>query len=107
MTRLTLALAAWIGLAAVTSASQTPRKETRAFAEEVTQMRAPQRLAQALEQVAARQTKSEFFVTERTEITVNGKACRYEEVPRDARIVQMELAADKKTVLKIHFRTGK
>jgi hypothetical protein len=43
-------------------------------------------------------------VTDRTEILLDGKPCKYEAIPATASIVRMEVAADKKTVLKIHFR---
>jgi hypothetical protein len=46
-------------------------------------------------------------VTGETEILLNGKPCIYEGIPDHASIVQMDVAADKKTVLKIHFRTQK
>jgi hypothetical protein len=49
---------------------------------------------------------SEFILTDATQVLLNGKPCRYEAVPNDARIVGMEVAADKRTVVKIHFRTG-
>jgi hypothetical protein len=52
-------------------------------------------------------TVTEFVVTEQTEILLDGKPCKYQDVARDARIVRMEVAEDKKTVLKIHFRTRK
>ena len=49
----------------------------------------------------------EFQVTEQTEVLLDGKACRYQDVPQQATILRMEVAPDRKTVLRIHFRTGK
>jgi hypothetical protein len=57
--------------------------------------------------VAGRGSRSEYVLTERTEITLNGKECKYADVPRNARIVQMEVGADGRTILRIRFRTGK
>jgi hypothetical protein len=107
MSRLTLALAAWLSFASVSSASLTPRKEPRRFANEAPPAPASQLPAQALEQATGAETQSEFIVTEGTEILLNGKPCKYADVPASASIVRMEVAADKKTLLKIHFRTWK
>jgi hypothetical protein len=49
----------------------------------------------------------EFVITEQTEVLLDGKPCKYQDVFGNARIVRMEVAEDKKTVLKIHFRTAK
>jgi hypothetical protein len=46
-------------------------------------------------------------VTAETEILLDGQSCKYAEIPSQAGIVRMEVAADKKTVLKIHFRSRK
>ncbi len=40
-----------------------------------------------------------------TEVLLNGKACKYEDVPRDAEVTLIDLSADQKVVRKIHFRT--
>jgi hypothetical protein len=46
-----------------------------------------------------------FALTDQSEILLNGKPCRFEEVPAQASISLLELAADRHTVLRIHFRT--
>jgi hypothetical protein len=56
---------------------------------------------------AAAAAKSEFQVTDQTEICLDGKPCKYAQVPCHASIVRMEVAADTKTVLRIEFQTGK
>jgi hypothetical protein len=63
--------------------------------------------AELLDQTAAQGARPEYLLTNETEILLDGKPCRYEAVPANARIIHMELGADKKTVLKILFRTGK
>ncbi|HEY7312341.1 MAG TPA: hypothetical protein VH643_23455 [Gemmataceae bacterium] len=105
MTRLILTLVAWISLVPVVSASLTPRKERRPFGEVVRPILSPKLSVEGPEQAVGRETDPEFLVTDRTEILLDGKPCKYEEVPGHARIVKMEVAADKKTVRKIHFRT--
>jgi len=104
MTRLILTLVAWIGLAALASASLTPRKEAGSLGEnDVPLALAPKILAQA----AAQAADAPYVMTDRTEVLLDGKPCKYENVPANARIVRMETAADKKTVLRIHFRSQK
>jgi hypothetical protein len=107
MNRLILVLAAWMSLVSTVSASLTPRKEPAPLREEVRLVLPVKSLLAAQEQGVARESESEFVVTERTEILLNGKPCKYEEVPRHSSIVKMEVAADKKTVRRIHFRTRK
>jgi hypothetical protein len=107
VTRLTIALVSWISLVSVVSASLTPRKESPMGDKGVVQARASKLLARAPEQTAGGGTKSEFVLTDRTEVLLNGKPCKYAEVPAHASIEHMEVAADKKTVLKIHFHTRK
>lgn len=46
-----------------------------------------------------------YQMVDTTEIILDGKACKYAQVPGDATIVELEVAADKKTILKIHFRS--
>jgi hypothetical protein len=48
--------------------------------------------------------KDQYQITEQTDVTLDGRACRYADVPASAGIVKMEVAADGTTVLKIHFR---
>ena len=105
MTRLTLTLAAWMTLVPMASASLTPRKEPRWPGKDVPS--APKLPAGTSEPAAGRRDPSEFVVTGRTRVLLDGKPCKYEEVPAHARIVGMEVAADRKTVLEVRFRTGK
>jgi hypothetical protein len=103
MTRLTLALAAWLALVSVAPASLSPRKERLPLDPDVAPAPARQFSALAVKPSAA----SEYVVTELTEILLDGKPCRYEDVPEKATILRMEVAPDGKTVLRAHFRTGK
>jgi hypothetical protein len=107
MTRVILALAAWMSVVATVSASLTPPKEPPAFGKEFDQVQAPMLSAKALKLVVKQSAISEFVVTDQTEIVLDGRLCRYAEVPAHATIMRIEVAADKVTVLKIHFRTKK
>jgi hypothetical protein len=107
MIRLTMALAVWMSLVSIASASLSIRWETPRFRKDVSEavpLKAPRRV---LEEAARPGTGSEFVVTDRTEILLNGRPCKYAEVPGDATIIHMEVAADQKTVLTIHFRSKK
>jgi hypothetical protein len=46
-------------------------------------------------------------VTRTTEVKLDGRPCRYEDVPANVEAVHIEVADDGKTILKIHFRTRK
>jgi hypothetical protein len=107
MARLTLALAAWICLVTVGSAALTPRKDLLTSDRELPRTAVARAASAAPVQAAAQSAKSEFKVTDRTEVLLNGQPCRYEEVPAAATIVLMEVATDRQTVLRIHFRTRK
>ncbi len=106
MMRLTLTLAIWTGLVAVAPASLTPRKESALLGTEGTRAwRSTRPAVDTLGQTATRGTRPEYRLTNETEILLDGKPCRYEAIPANARIIRMEVGADKKTVLKILFRT--
>ena len=107
MTRLTLALAVWIGVVSVSSAALAQSKDGRLFDKERPPAQAPTLPAKTLARVVETEAPSELRVTEETEVLLDGKPCRYADVPRQATIQRMELAPDNKTVLKVHFRAGK
>jgi hypothetical protein len=56
---------------------------------------------------SARPQKDEFQVTEDTAVTLDGRPCKYRDVPANATIIKMEVGPDKKTVVKIHFHSGR
>jgi hypothetical protein len=105
MIRLTFALAAWISVASVAMASIAAPKKSHPLANEILRTRDSKLLNGAQEQAAQRTPRTEFVVTDQTEILLDGKPCKYADVPSRASIVHMELATDKKTVLRIHFQS--
>jgi hypothetical protein len=107
MTRLTLALAAWIALASAAPAVVTPRKEHRGLPGEIPQAPAARINPLAAVPPAGSVSPSEYVLTERTETLLDGKPCRFENVPEGASILRMEVAADGKTVLKVLFKSRK
>ncbi len=62
---------------------------------------APQRLK---ESAPAAQEDSDLEINDDTEIKLDGKACKYEDVPKDAQIIVLDVSADRK-ILKIHFKS--
>jgi hypothetical protein len=54
--------------------------------------------------VSARSRQAEYQITDDTEISLDGRPCKYRDVPANAVILKMEVATEK-TVLKRHFRT--
>jgi hypothetical protein len=107
MIRLTLALAALITGASVAPASLAPRKVDPRPAHVIPTARSPRLLQRAPTDATRPGAAPELHVTEQTEILLDGKACRYDEVPARATILRLELATDRKTVLRIYFRTDK
>jgi hypothetical protein len=107
MIRLTLALAIGMNVVPTAAASLAPPKEPPRFGKPAPPARTPKPLTEPRVPVADRGTTPEFVLTAQTEVLLNGKPCKYEMIPGHARIVLLELAADNKTVVKIHFRTGK
>jgi hypothetical protein len=107
MTRLTLVLAAWISLVTAASASLTPRKDRPPLGPEAAQGRMLSLTADRPQEATGAGLAAELAVTERTEILLDGKPCRYEDVPERSSILRMEVAPDRKTVLRIHFRSRK
>jgi hypothetical protein len=106
MIRLILALAIGMGLTSTALASLAPPREPR------TKTFPPAQASKVLpagprEAAADRGTTPEFVVTAQTEVLLDGKPCKYALVPGHASIVHLELGADSRTVVKIHFRTRK
>jgi hypothetical protein len=107
MTRLTLALAVWMGVVSAAAASLAAPRGFRTAGKDLPPLPAPALAVRAPERPAKMEAIPEVVLTEQTEVLLNGKPCKYADVPGHARVVLLELAEDNKTVLKIHFRTGK
>jgi hypothetical protein len=105
MIRLTLALAIWIGFVSVGSATLSPRKEAVKSNKEPAQ--ATRIADQVKEPVMPDPASSEFAVTQQTEILLDGRPCNYAQIPANAAILRMEVAPDRKTAVRIYFRTRK
>jgi len=49
--------------------------------------------------------KPQYVITDQTEILLDGHACKLKEIPGTAEVTNIELASDKKTILKLHFKS--
>jgi hypothetical protein len=99
MMRPTMALVAFLVFVSISDAGLVRRTE-----DGVLKQRIDQRLVRTAPAPAA---NDELVITEQTEVKLDGQTCRYADVPEDAEVVLLELSADKKAVLRIHFRTKK
>ena len=57
--------------------------------------------------VEATTPAGELSLTTETEVLLDGRGCEYKNVPATAVVVRMELAPDRRTVLKIEFSSRK
>jgi hypothetical protein len=49
--------------------------------------------------------KQSFDITDGTEVRLDGRSCKFQNVPTTATIVSLELKADGKTVAKLYFKS--
>ncbi len=100
MTRLTIGLAVCLCCVTPALGAVSGRRDTP--------------LGNSLQRLAAKQspeappTVGAFRVTERTEVKLDGRPCKLEQVPPGATILLLEVASDDRmAILKIHFRSKK
>jgi hypothetical protein len=103
---LALVVVASLSFTSVASASLAPRKSSLA-GRELTRALSTRALARVVKPLEEPKAEPEFNVTEQTEILLDGRPCSWKDVPPEASILKMEVTADKKTALKIYFRTRK
>jgi hypothetical protein len=107
MTRPALALTALLVVLSPAMATPSPRTELFPLGKGLPPESAKPLPPEVQQLVSATERDDEFLVTERTEVTLDGRPCRYADVPANASIVKMELAGDNRTVRAVHFRTKK
>jgi hypothetical protein len=107
MTRLTLTVITWLSLAPLVSASLTTRKPNPPLDEAARPTAIVDLSMKSPSTGTSPQNPRAFAVTDKTEVLLDGKPCLYASVPANATIVRIEVAADKKTAIKIQFRTQK
>jgi hypothetical protein len=108
MMRLTLALLALSCLLPSAQATQAHQSDAALPAKEPLSVTLGKLPAEALHKAVVREEKdTEFLLTDDTEVLLDGQRCSYKDVPGGAIITEVQLAADKKTILKIAFKTKK
>ncbi len=112
MKRLTLALTVFLAVGSVASASLSQRKESNRLDHDPIPHARMARNARSPVSVQAQETsqtasQTEYIMTQETEVLLNGKPCKYNDVPPNASIERMEVGIDKKTVLRVYFRKRK
>jgi hypothetical protein len=100
MTRLLIALALPLWLVPAANAMLTPApRDTAASRQNL--------FKEMAKDTSVPEKEKDLVITERTEVKLDGRECKYEEVPDGADIVLLEVASDKKAIIKIHFQTKK
>lgn len=116
MNRRVLALLTLLCLFSPASASLAPRKDSidarRGWSHTVitnsTQELWKSSSGELVKESPGQRQPTEFRITDQTEVQLDGRPCKYEEVPNDAVIIHLEAASEtNRVILKIHFRSKK
>jgi hypothetical protein len=108
MFRSALALLVFPCLVPQASASLAPRRELPpASSKDLSGFLIKAFTAAPVQGTSTQGLRDEYTVTDQTEVILDGRPCRYKDVPPGASILRIELAPDEKTILRIHFRTRK
>jgi hypothetical protein len=106
MTRIVVTLVAFLSFLPPASATLAARREPTIARKD--SLRAYQKaLPQSEHWMSGRKQEGEFVITDETAVFLDGRACRYRDVPDKAHIASLEVSPDRKTVLKAYFRTAK
>ncbi|SRR5260370_37965725 len=105
MNRLTLVLVAFFLSLSVAHATLTPSKQ-RSIGDGVRPL-VPKVAPNTVEPNTPAEDDGKLVISATTEVMLDGKECKLEEVPKTAEVVLLEVGKDKKAVMKIHFRTKK
>jgi hypothetical protein len=101
MTRLLLALVGCLVLtSSALAALSSPQSDPSPFGSRLTLQLRHSAAAEAAQ-------KEQLVITGETQVMLDGQPCKYADIPDNATIMLLEIAADRKTVLKVHFESGK
>jgi hypothetical protein len=93
------------------AATLTPRRKPQRFekltllAAGKTALRAAQRTEEPARAAREQDPRQELELTANAEVRLDGRACKYDDVPLGAEVIYLELGPDRKSILKIHFRS--
>lgn len=105
MIRLSLVVAAFLACVTSVSASRSRPAEPRLPRAPLNQLL--DLLSPAAQKVATALSQPEYALTEETEVRLNGRPIKYNDVPDTAQIILLEVGPDQKTILRIHFESKK
>jgi hypothetical protein len=100
-----LVTAIWLSFAAAAAANVAPPRKSRTADRDLPRVAASKLKAVVRENALPPESEPEFAVTTQTEVYLDGQPCSYRDVPARAGILRMEVAPDRKTVLKVFFRS--
>jgi hypothetical protein len=98
MTRCLMVVVVLLGTMSSAAASLAPRKDTLPFRKDLAREQGRVQWARVFPQ------EKELRVTAETEVRLNGRPWKYEEIPADARIRHLEVGPDGQTILRVDFR---
>jgi len=99
MIRCVVSLMAWIALLPSANARVMPHKDFSPLRESYYPF---------VKQTLALTSDRPYQITEQTEVLLDGRKCKYQEVPSSAKIIEMEIDSDiSRGVLRIHFQSRK
>lgn len=107
MIRLTIALVAALVLAPAARTAVTPAapKKRDRLADLPTSITREEPRTARVVPPPPQPPADELQLTSRSEIILDGKLVRYSAIPRSARVIHVEVAADGRTILRIQFRS--
>ena len=109
MTRWTTTFAAFLCFLPAAMANLSPRNDFPPVSKDPL----PKNAKDAADKPAAAPTADDkkddqkLVITDKTEVQLDGADCKLGDVPATAAVIGLEVAADKKTILKIHFQSKK
>lgn len=98
--RLAFTLVAFLGAISPVLAIQAPMKPMGSLADR-------KKGLDSLKPIVLESQKNEYRITEKTEVLLDGRSCKFKDVPADAVIVRMETVSTTNwEVLKVQFRSA-
>jgi len=102
--RTLLASAALLLTLSTASATQSPRTDFPVIGKEISP-RASRPPSDAAPPADKPEPDGGFLINDQTEVKLDGKPCKLSDVPKGAEIEAVDFAADKRTILRISFRS--
>lgn len=107
MTRWTMTFAAFLCFLPCVRANLSPQNGLPLLGKDSPPKAAPAPPADPAPPAAEKPDKPKLVITDKTEVQLDGQACKLADVPGTASVVSLEVSADKKTILRIHFQSQK